>query len=176
MSEVFEQVPVDIMTDMERNRIGRLSKRQWIELTTEPLVTLLLLSTPVILLLGANIAIAGRWIFLGLIAVLGITMLVRATRFARVKLHYQILYAEQTHPRWQFWRKITLIAKTGEPVCFDHHIVSPLHLQNEHAYLVYFIDVAGSKTLVSLAPARHPKADKWQPLPEFSMRGGVQHS
>lgn len=176
MTQDFEALPGDVEKDIERNRLGRLSKRQWLELTTEPLVTLLLLSTPVILLLGSRASFAGRWLILGMLAVLGVTMLIRATRFARVKLHYHVLYAEQPFPRWQFWRKISLTTKSGDTIRFDRQISSPLGINQEEPYLVYFIEIAGSKTLVSLAPQRHPKVDKWQPSSEFAMRGGVRHT
>ena len=102
-----EKLSRELRKDLERNREGKLSRRQWLQLITEPLTTLLLLAVPLILLLG-RYGMAGRLIVLALVAGFVLTMGMRALLFARVKLSYRVLYAEGLHARWKFWRKTTL--------------------------------------------------------------------
>ena len=67
------------MNDFKRNREGRLSSRQWLELITEPLTSLLLLSVPLALLLG-RYGMAGRFLVIALIV--GFLLTVAMARFS----------------------------------------------------------------------------------------------
>ena len=61
-----EKLPRETLDNLKRNRDGRLSSRQWLQLITEPLTTLLLLSVPLILIAG-RYGPAGRLIVIALL-------------------------------------------------------------------------------------------------------------
>jgi hypothetical protein len=165
----------DLKKDLERNRDGRLSSRQWWTLITEPLASLLFLTIPLILIVG-RFGPAGRWIFLIVILGFVITMGFRAVRFARVRLHYRVLYAEKLRPRWMFWRKIQLMTKSGKPLYFDHHIASQLNLQQNQAVSVYYIKAGDRCVLVSLMPQKHPAATSAAPTSQFTAHNGIRYT
>lgn len=165
----------DLKNDLERNRDGRLSSRQWWTLITEPLASLLFLTIPLILIVG-RFGPAGRWVFLLVILGFIITMAFRAVRFARVSLHYRVLYAEKLRPRWMFWRKIQLMTKSGKPISFDHHIAGKLDLQENQAVSVYYIDGGDRRILVSLLPQKHPASTSAIPTSQFTAHNGVRYT
>ena len=153
MTSNTENLSSEFKKDLERNREGRLSTRQWLTLITEPLTSLLLLAVPLILLAG-RFGPAGRLIVLAVIATFGATILFRAVRFSRVTLHFRVLYVENTRPRWMFWRKLKLTTKMGETVIFDQQITARLNLPREQAVKAYYIEMADRKILVSLVPEK----------------------
>ncbi len=171
MSATPERLSKDLMNDFKRNREGRLSSRQWLELITEPLTSLLLLSVPMVLLLG-RYGMAGRFLVIALIVGFLITVAMRAVRFARIKLCYRVLYPEEIHARWRFWKKTTLASKSGESVRFDKRIASKVKLQPDHGMCVYYFDFGKRRVLVSMISEGHPKADIAEPSDVFVHRGG----
>ncbi len=166
-----EQLSKELLKDFERNREGRLSSRQWMQLISEPLTTLLLLSVPLVLLLG-RYGMGGRLIALALIAAFMLTIAMRALRFSRVNLCYRVLYPEAIHPRWRFWKKTSLVSKSGEPVRFDKQIASKFKLLRDRGLCVYYFDYGQRRILISMIPAEHPKADLAEPSAAFVDRGG----
>lgn len=174
------QIQVDLPTvvekDLQRNRDGRLSSRQWMELATEPVITLLSLSVPLILLVGGRFGIAGRYIVLLAVVAVIITVVLRAVRFARVSLQYQVLYLEQPRARWKFWQKLQLVTKTGESVRFDNSVANRLDLNTDQALQVYYFEIGNRRTLVSGVPQKHLQAHRWQPTDLFTRQGGKIHS
>lgn len=161
--------------DVQRNRDGRLSSRQWIALITEPLISLLLLAVPLILLVGRG-GIAGRYIVLIVMGAVAVTMVFRAFRFARVTLHYRVLHVETARKRWMFWRKLKLTTKMGDTITFDQQITTKLNLPLNQAVHAYYIVIADRKILVSLLPEKHPQANLATPTNQFSRRNGVIHT
>ncbi len=172
MADLIDNLPKELLKDFERNREGRLSSRQWLKLVTEPLSTLLLLSVPLVLLAG-RYGPAGRIIVLALVAGFALTILFRAIRFARVKLCYRVLFAEQLHPRWMFWRKTTLTNKSGEAIRFDHRLGSKLKLKTDQALHVYYIEAGGRRILLNMLPRKHPQATLAEPGEYFSRSGAT---
>ena len=164
-----EQLPRDLRNDLKRNRDGRLSSRQWMKLITEPLTTLLLLSVPLILLVG-RYGMAGRVIVLALVAGFVLTMGVRALLFARVKLCYRVLYADGVQSRWQIWRKTSLASKSGDTIRFDHRLADRPKLKPDQALHVYYAEAGGRRILLSTVPRRHPQADLAEPSDSFERR------
>lgn len=162
----------NLKNDFQRNRDGKLSSRQWMELITEPMISLMLLSVPLILLVG-RFGIAGRYIVLLVVVGFVIMTLLRAIRFSRVKLTYRVLFAEQSYPRWMFWRKTTLTTKSGESVRFHYHVVRKLDLPQNEALSVYYIVVADRLILLSAISQKHPQAHIAEPTPVFTRRGGT---
>lgn len=164
-----------MLADIKRNRDGRLSSRQRIELVTEPLATLLLLCVPLILIAGRYGA-AGRVFVLALVAGFALTILLRALRFARVKLWYRVLFAERLHPRWMFWRKTTLTDKRGEPLRFDHRLSRKTKIKPDQSLHVYYVEAAGRRILLNMTPRDHPQADIAEPSDNFTAAGGTLYA
>ncbi len=171
MAATPERLSKDLLNDFKRNRDGRLSSRQWLELITEPLTSLLLLSVPLALLLG-RYGMAGRLLVVALILGFLLTVAMRAIRFSRVKLCYRVLYPEEIHPRWRFWKKTTLASRSGESVRFDKRITSKVRMQLDQGLCVYYFDFGERRVLVSMIPEEHPKADLAEPSEVFIHRGG----
>lgn len=167
----FDDLSADVIADFQRNRDGRLSSRQWIALITEPLSALLLLSIPLILLAGRYGA-AGRLIVLALVAAFAITIAMRAWKFARVKLNYRVLFAEQVPARWRFWKKTTLMSKSGEPMRFERRLGSRLSLEAEQSLHVYYIESGGRRIMLNMLPRSHPRAEVAEPTSSFERAGG----
>ena len=168
----LEELPSELVADIKRNRDGRLSSRQRVELVTEPLATLLLLSVPLILIAGRYGA-AGRVFVLALVAGFALTIVLRALRFARVKLCYRVLFAERLHARWMFWRKTTLTDKRGEPVRFDHRLSRSTKIKPDQSLHVYFVEAAGRRILLNMTPRDHPQAEVAEPSDDFTQAGGA---
>ena len=166
-----ERLTRELRNDLKRNREGRLSSRQWLQLITEPLTTLLLLTVPLILLVG-RYGLAGRLIVLAVVAGFVLTMGLRALLFARLRLSYRVLYAEGLPARWKFWRKTTLTSKSGDAVRFDHHLGDRLKLKPEQALHVYYAEAGGRRILLSTLPKRHPQAELAEPGDNFERVGG----
>lgn len=167
----FHDLPAEVVSDFQRNRDGRLSSRQWIALITEPLSALLLLSVPLILLAG-RYGPAGRLIVLALVAAFAITIVMRGWRFARAKLTYRVLFAEQVPARWRFWKKTTLMSKSGQPVRFERRLGKKLKLEAEQSLHVYFIESGGRRIMLNMLPRSHPRAEIAEPTSSFERAGG----
>lgn len=161
----------ELRNDLERNREGKLSSRQWLQLITEPLTTLLLLSVPLVLLV-ARYGLAGRVIVLLLVAGFMLTIGMRAVLFARVKLSYRVLYAEGLPARWKLWRKTTLTSKSGDAIRFDQRLAVRLKLKPDQSFHVYYVEAAGRRILLSMASTRHAQADLAEPSDNFERVGG----
>ena len=169
-----DQLSREARNDLKRNREGKLSSRQWLQLITEPITTLLLLAVPLILLV-ARYGVAGRVIVLVLVAGFVLTIGMRALLFARAKLSYRILYAEGLPARWKFWRKATFASRAGDPVRFDHRLGERLKLKPDQALHVYYVEAGGRRILLNMIPERHPQADLAEPSDSFERLGGRLH-
>ena len=167
-----DELPSELLADIRRNREGRLSSRQRIELVTEPLATLLLLSVPLILIAG-RYGPAGRVFVLLLVAGFVLTMVMRAMRFARVKLCYRVLFAERLSARWKIWRKTTLTDKSGEPVRFDHRLSRKLKIKPDQSLHVYYVEVGDRRIMLNMTPRDHAQAELAEPSDNFTNSGGV---
>lgn len=167
-----EKLPRETRNDLKRNREGKLSSRQWLQLITEPLTTLLLLSVPLILIAG-RYGPAGRLIVIALIGAFVLTMAMRALRFARVKLCYRVLYADGKSSRWKLWRKTTLVSKSGEAIRFNHRLTGRLNVEPDQALHAYYVQAGGRRILLSVAPKRHPESELAEPSIHFERTGGA---
>ena len=167
----LDELSADAIADFQRNRDGRLSSRQWITLITEPLSALLLLSVPLILLAG-RYGPAGRMIVLALVAAFAITIVMRAWKFARAQLCYRVLFADPTSAGWRFWRKTTLMSKSGEPVRFARRLGRQRKLKTEQSLHVYYIESGGRRIMLTMLPRNHPSAEIAEPTSTFERAGG----
>ncbi len=167
-----EKLPRETRNDLKRNREGRLSSRQWLQLITEPLTTLLLLSVPLILIAG-RYGPAGRLIVIALLGAFVLTMAMRALRFARVKPSYRVLYADGLNSRWKLWRKTTLASKSGETIRFHHRLSGRLNAPPDQALHTYYVEAGGRRILLTAVPKRHPQAELAEPSDHFEQAGGA---
>lgn len=170
-----EKLSRETRNDLKRNREGRLSSRQWLQLITEPLTTLLLLSVPLFLIAG-RYGPAGRLIVIALIGAFVVTMAMRALRFARVKLCYRVLFADGLGARWKLWSKTTLASKTGDAVRFDHRLCGRLKVQPDQALHTYYVEAGGRRILLTAVPKRHPDAELAEPSIHFEHAGGAYYA
>ena len=157
------------------NRNGKLTSEQWKDMVMEPLVTLLLLLAPAILILGPRLVvfgIRGWWlVMLATIIAVSLTTLFRARRYARARVHFRELEAGQSpRPFWMFWKPQVLYDDNGAPMSFHKRLAPYMALQPYERYLVYYIEDADERVLLSMAPADHPDADQWQPSETFQRR------
>jgi hypothetical protein len=176
----MEKLKNDFISDEMRvrllaNRNGRLTVQQYKDAITAPLATLLVLLAPLIVILGARLAVLtlrGLWIVLlvGIVALL-VPLALRARRYARAPVHFAILNAgDQPRSFWQFWKPQIMFRQDGHPTTFRGRLAPYLPLQPNHDYVVYFLEEVGGAILLSLAPADHPDAAQWQPTSVFQTR------
>ncbi|MCC6617039.1 MAG: hypothetical protein IT320_26440 [Anaerolineae bacterium] len=164
----------DMRDRLRSNREGRLSSAQWIAITSDPLVTLLLLLAPAILIVGLRLpALLSRgWlILLVILATYGGMILMRARRYARARVHYKVLYAARPSlTRWALRRSPSFYDDRGQVFRFTRWLAPRISLTNDHAYMVYYLDDPRERILCSLAPLTHEDADKFKPSAEFQRR------
>ncbi len=157
------------------NRNGKLTVQQYKDVITAPLAALLVLLAPIIVILGARLAlltVRGLWIVLlvGVIALLA-PLVLRARRYARAPVHFAILNAgDQPRSFWQFWKPQIMVTQDGEAIAFRSRLAPYLPLRPGHDYMVYYLEEIGGAILLSLAPADHPDAEQWQPTSVFQTR------
>lgn len=157
------------------NRDGRLTPDQWKQIVAEPLVTLMVLMIPGIFVLGPRLGafiIGGSWLIgLMVIAGLGLMLLLRAIRYARAPLHMGTFYAgEETGTWWMFWKPEVMYNESDKPVRFHKRLAPPLPTRPGGRYLVYYLKDADKNVLLSIAPADHADANRWQPTAAFQAR------
>ena len=171
-----QTVSPDMQKRLAANRQGRLTADQWKELVMEPVVVILLLMVPVLFILGPRVAVLGRGLWLTgiLIFVLIIVpALFRAYRYGRLPIQCATLVAgEQTPPSWKVWKPPVLHTPSGAVIRFDKKLAPYTMLARGKSYLVYYLKDGKSYVLLSIIPADHPDADKWQPSATFKARAG----
>ncbi len=170
-----EKLSRETRDNLNRNRDGRLSSRQWLQLITEPLTTLLLLSVPLTLIAG-RYGPAGRLIVIALIGAFVLTMAMRALRFARVKLCYRVLFADGAQSRWKLWGKTALASKSGASIRFDHRLSGRLNVEPDQALHAYYVEAGGRRILLTAVPKRHPDAELAEPSIHFEQAGGIYYA
>lgn len=167
-----DNVSAQMRSRLLTNRHGKLTTDQWKDIVTEPLITLLLLLTPAIVILGPSLFLLTLRIFFVLLVVVAIIVMIpmvfRARRYARAPIYFERLYAGD-HPtrRLFFWRPQVLYTEEGEALRFTKRLAPFLPLRPNHAYVTYYLREADQHVLLSLAPADHPEAEKWQPSTTF---------
>lgn len=171
----------DIVTDKMRqrllaNRNGEIATDQWLDLVTEPLVILLLLVAP------AAVILAPRFVWLGLslrlpliialvLLALAVPLFMRARRYARARVHFDILYAdERLHAPLLFWKPQRFEAKDGRALEFHRRLAPYMFYRPGYPYLVYYLEEPRGLVLLSVAPADHPDAERWYPTRFFERR------
>lgn len=169
-----DEVASEMQKRLYANRDGRLLPAQWLDLATEPLVVVLLLTTPALILLGPRMgAILARtwWLALLLIVVLYIVPVVlRAIRYARAPVHFATLYGGTRLQTWRFWKTPDFHMTDGTPVRFKSRLAPQMPVSRDRQYIVYYLDDPGGKVLLSYAPADHENIALWMPNKHFDAR------
>lgn len=169
-----DDVTEEMRKRLRHNRNGVLTRDQWLDMVTEPMVTLLLLLPPLLLILGPRVRYLFRawWLLLlVLLVVLVVPTLLRARRYARAAVHFGVFYAPLTsRPRWLTWLPYTLKTDAEREIKFRRRLAPAIGLRAEHAYLVYYLKERDENVLLSIAPADHPDAELWYPSKSFETR------
>jgi hypothetical protein len=170
-----EVVNEDMRERLVVNREGKLTTGQWLELTTEPLVTLLLLLAPALVILGPRLVVLlrfGWWLLLLLaVAALIFPLLMRARRYARLPVHFGRFYADvRDRPWWKFWQPSLFYDEDDQALEFKRWLAPRPPLKINGEYLVYYLNDRDRRVVLSLAPADHEEAERWQPTYQFKLR------
>lgn len=161
---------------IETNRYGKMTPNQWLDIVTQPLMAVMVLLIPLGFILLPRLLLLAR--FGGLFAlvmavlVIALALLPRAYRYARMPVRFAVLDARaDTTAMWAFWRPFTLYDAAGDPLRFRLRLAPSSRIRRDTAYLVYYLrESDDSYVLLSIAPADHPDADKWQPTRAFQTR------
>jgi hypothetical protein len=160
------------------NRDGKIARDQWLDLTGEPVVAVLLLVVPAAIIFGPRLAMfvmSLDWPLLVLLVLLGIVspLVVRAFRYRRAPVHFAVLYgASNPTASLMFWRAPQFQTKNGKAIRFYKRLTTLMVVRPGQAYLVYYVEEKRGKVLLSAAPANHPDAQAWYPSEAFEARRG----
>jgi len=168
-------VTSDMGARLAANRDGKLTPQQWKDIVTEPLVTVLLWMVPAIMIFRGRLflwaAAGGGLVGLVLVAALVGVILLRARRYARAPIHVGVFRAgDQFRPFWMFWKAEIYYDEAGAPVRFYQRLAPYKRPQRGERYLIYYLKDRKGGVLLSIAPAKHPDATRWQPTPAFQTR------
>jgi len=170
-----DKVSPQMRSRLLANRRGKLTTEQWKDAVTEPLGVLLLLLAPAIIILGPRmLLLSARGIVVvlaGIVVLVALPMVLRAWRYARAPLYFDKFYAgDYPAPSWVFWRPQVFYTENGEAIQFKKRLAPRVRLRANRAYIVYYLRESDHCVLLSLAPADHVNADKWQPDDMFYNR------
>lgn len=158
------------------NRDGKLTGNQWLDLVTQPLMSLLVLSIPLMLFIPRLMLAMGFWLIAMALVIVLTVLVFRAFRYARTPVHFAILESEQSTQVWRFFGAIRLKDENGRVLRFTKRLAPAPQLTRGKRYIAYYIKDNDVFTLLSIAPANHPKVEKWHPsqpfIKRFEQRGG----
>lgn len=153
------------------NRQGRLSPAQWFDISTDPLIVMLLLLAPILVVFSARavtLFVRGGWVVI--LAVLLVPLVLRARHYARLPVRYLVLEAsKQSWGRLRFWRGHFHTAD-GRTVRFQRSLAPAFPVEAGRRYIVYFLEEHDRRLLLSIAPEDHVDAALWQPTKSFQWR------
>ncbi len=157
------------------NAQGKLLPAQWLDLTTESALLLLILAVPSVLVFGPGIfwsMFRSLWLWTAILFfVVVLPLLLRAIRYARLPVRFARLTAGESHqPVWRFWKSIEFRAGDNEVLRFSRRLAPRGIIMPEQEYLVYYLEDARELVLLSFAPAEHEDAALWEPGERFKAR------
>jgi hypothetical protein len=169
-----EWVRTEMIKRLRSNRDGRLTPSQWLAITGDPLTTVLLLLAPALLIIGLRLPmLAGRlWLIIPiLIVALGVMLLIRARRFARVPLQALTLRTAPTPIIRRLLGRIAVMRDAdGNVYRFKIWLAPQIPLRADQDYLVYALEDGNQHVLCSVIPGDDPEALHYQPSAEFRRR------
>ncbi len=172
---MLQRIAPGMRSRLERNRQGRLAGAQWLSVITQPLTALLVLLAPLVVVLGPRLLALSLRGF-GLVALLVLVLLLlpalfRARRYARAPLQFAQLTAASSPAAFLFfWRPVVMRNAAGETLRFQRKLAPLPRLSSGKAYLVYYLQDADQRVLLSLISADHPDASQYQPTEVFWRR------
>lgn len=159
---------------LRRNRDGRLTAEQWLNITVEPLITVLVLLTPVLMVIILRLSAFTRLlpIFLVLLAfgTLGM-LLLRARRYARLPIQTAVLYAaEQPILRRLLSNTAIFYDEFGTVYRFSHWLAPRIPIMPNQGYRIYYLKDTDRTVLCSVIPDDDPEAAQFAPSHTFQHR------
>ena len=156
------------------NRTGKMTSDQWLDIVLQPLTTLLVLMIPLsVVLLPIFLRLAFRiWVIVPLLFVMFVaTILARGYRYARAPVYFATLTPGTSSTMTRFLRRaVTLYDAEGHGLHFKKWLAPRPPLKDGQPYIVYYLKDHDTNIILSLAPAHHPDAEKWQPTEMFEAR------
>lgn len=156
------------------NRYGKMTVNQWLDISTQPLVALMVLFIPLGFVLLPRLVMltrfGGVWGIVLLLAVLALAIVPRAIRYARMPVQFAEMTADSAPPPWAFWRAPTFMDDTRRRIPFKTRLSPQVTPQYGKRYLVYYVKDDDRYILLSAAPTDHPQAEYWQPKGVFHDR------
>ncbi|MDX2138907.1 MAG: hypothetical protein SF123_12510 [Chloroflexota bacterium] len=159
---------------LRRNRDGRLTAEQWLSITVEPLITVLILLTPILIVMILRLGAFTRLlpIFLVLLAFGTLAMLLfRARRYARLPMQTGVLYAaEQPMLRRLLTKTAVFYDDAGNVYRFSHWLAPRIPILPNQAYRIYYLKDSDRTVLCSVIPEDNPEAAQFAPSHSFQHR------
>ena len=157
---------------LRANRDGKLSVDQWVSIVTTPIVWLLVLLGLAVIVFGPRmLLLSARFWWLGAILItllIVVPLVLRARRYARLPVHFARLYGSGA--ALPLSRSTTLYTAGDEPLHFKRRLMPAPRLRADDEYLVYYLEDASERVLLSLAPADHEDAEQFLPSERFKLR------
>lgn len=174
-SQPDERVVPEMRQRLAVNKHGKLTGGQWLEVVTAPIVTVLLLSSPVLMLFATRLLLvpARGLLLAGVLVLFGLltTTLARAYRYARLPVRYEIMQAKSDFLQTLLlWRSPVFINAQGQEVRFVRRLAPMTFVRAGHSYIVYYLRDNDGHILLSVAPTHHPDAETWRPSRAFNYR------
>ena len=83
-------------------------------------------------------------------------MAMRALRFARVKLCYRVLYADDCAAALEALAEDDPGQQVRRSIRFDHRLSGRLKVEPDQALHTYYVEAGGRRILLTAVPKRHP--------------------
>jgi hypothetical protein len=174
MTESKDPVVPEMRDRLQANRSGKLTSGQWLDIVLQPLGSIVVLLVPMSFILLPRLILFARagWMLFFIIAVILLfTFIPRAYRYARAPVHFARLHAPaDSPPFWAFWSALNLNADNGEKLSIKKRLAPRPIVQRDKAYIAYYLKDHNEVILLSIAPADHPRAEKWLPDKNFDAR------
>lgn len=168
---VSEKIVPEMRERLLINSTGKLTVSQWMDIVTQPIVSLMILLVPLTFILPRLIWGFGLWMIGLLLIVLIGVIVMRAFRYARLPVQFGRMQAKgDSAPIWMVWRGSVLTDEAGKLFRFNSRLSPPPRLKQDSTYDVYYLRDNERLILLSVAPATHPDAKRWQPNKSFETR------
>lgn len=170
MSKRDSVVP-EMRTRLQTNKYGKMTSAQWLDLVTQPIMSLLVLCLPLAIFLPRFSFFMIGWM-LALAALLGIGIFVmRAYRYARAPIHFARFSAiASLSPLWSRIRPVRMLDEHEKQIKFNQRLCPMPRLEGGRTYIAYYLKDENISILLSIAPANHPEVNEWTPTKLFKRR------
>ncbi len=173
MAKQPEPVSKPMRDRLLTNRYGKLTVNQWTDIVTQPLVALAVLFIPLGFVLLPRLVLLTRFGGVGILfilAVLALSLVPRAFRYARMPVQFAEMTADTTPPLWMFWRAPSFVDDDSQHIKFTSRLAPTFTTEYKQRYLVYYLKDDNRYILLSAAPVDDPNAERWQPHRAFADR------